>query len=80
MNLEDAPVVKGQTVFFPKETTSGKDKFHAGEVIDLNEPVKAVKLRWVAVVKTGKLKSDWFPVAKLKRSIPQDTNEKTTGN
>lgn len=70
MKLENEKLLKGQTVFFPKPTAHG-ETLKAGEVVDLNEPTKSAKLRFVFSTKTGVQKSDWFPVAKLRRSLPE---------
>jgi hypothetical protein len=73
VQLDSKPIAKGDTVYWPKATSTG-EKFTAGTVVDINEFMKCVKVMFVVSVKTGKQKSEWFHVERLKWNLPEKTS------
>jgi hypothetical protein len=67
MNVEGQPVERNQVLLYPRigKTTV----YREAEVIDIEEHVNAVKLRY-GVGKDG-IRSQWFPAASLRRTQPK---------
>lgn len=64
MQLDSMPLEKGETVW-----ALIKGHWKSGEVADINEAMKAVKVTYVHDLKKSVFKSDWFPVKDLTRSL-----------
>ncbi len=76
MKIDGLPILVGQMLFFSKVGPTGKKKYVAGKVPDLNEHVKAIKLEYVLSVATGRVRHDWFPLAICVRQVPVETEAK----
>ncbi len=68
--VDSIPVRKGEMLYFKTITPAGNAKYKSGEVVDVNDHVNAVKLRWVVSIQSARQKSEWFPAKDLVRSIP----------
>jgi hypothetical protein len=72
MQLENKPVEVGSIVWFPPKPDY-PPKFKQGEVLEINETVRAVKLLFSKSQSADgpNLKRDWFPIAICKWSEPK---------
>lgn len=74
MKIENNPVAIGQTVFFPVKPADPKTKYKSGEVVEINESVRAVKLLFCASGSSAKdnarLKREWIAASLCRLSDP----------
>lgn len=68
MTLDNQPIILGQVLFWKKDGAV-KPTYKDGIVVDVNEHISAVKLRYA--VGREKMFSQWFPLAKLFRGKPE---------
>lgn len=72
MSIDGAEIKRGDNLFYPSTPTDVKKRYKPGIVLDTNEHIKAVKVQFVVSIKHNRVRSEWFPVAILLRSLPQE--------
>ena len=59
----------GTPVFIPEPGPRGKQRLFQGEVVDTNESLQAVKVRYVTSIKRNTWRSKWLPLASVSTQV-----------